>query len=50
MLLKYDRIRHLIDHRSFRVHHQDRADSLESILRSIGAAVYVIGLLNIREM
>lgn len=50
VLLEYDRIRHLINHRPFRVHRQDRADSLKSVLRSIGAAVHVVCSLNVREI
>lgn len=50
VLFEYDRIRHLIDHRPFRVHRQDRADSLESVFRSIDPAVYIIVSFNVREI
>lgn len=36
VLFKYNRICHLIDHRSFCIHRQDRMDSSKSVLRSIG--------------
>lgn len=49
VLLEYDRIRHLINHRPFRVHRQDRADSSKSVLRSIGATIHVVCSLNVRE-